>query len=58
MPEISSTMYPIIIAGAVAILVLLLLLVVARRRRARRDRSAEEHDTAFPGPKTIRSASS
>jgi len=49
MPEISSTMYPIIIAGAVAILVLLLLLVVARRRRARRDRSAEEHDTAFPG---------
>ena len=49
MPEIDSTMYPIIIAGAVAVLVLLLLLVAARRRRARPERSAEEHDTAVPG---------
>lgn len=49
MPEISSTMYPIIIAGAAAIPVLLLLLVVARRRRSRRDQPAEEHDTGPAG---------
>ncbi len=49
MPEISSTMYPIIIAGAGAIVVLLLLFVVVRRRQAGRDESTDEHDTGSPG---------
>ncbi len=49
MPEISSTMYPIIIGGAAAIVVLLLLLVVARRRKVSRDRPAEEHGLGDDG---------
>lgn len=49
MPEISSTMYPIIIAGAGAIVVLLLVLVVARRRRTRRNQTPAEHDTGLRG---------
>lgn len=49
MPEISSTMYPIIIGGAAAIVVLLLLLVVARRRKVSRDRPADEHGLGDDG---------
>ena len=42
MPEISSTMYPIV--GAAAIAILLLLVVVARRRRAGRGHSDADHE--------------
>lgn len=49
MPEISSTMYPFIIAGAGAIVLLLLLVVIVRRRRAAGDELEGEGDSGHPG---------
>ncbi|MDQ3753033.1 MAG: hypothetical protein M3333_09135 [Actinomycetota bacterium] len=48
MPEISSTMYPIVGAAAVAILLLLALVLVLRRRRANHPPTDAGHEGSLP----------
>ena len=49
MPEISSTMYPIVGAAAIAILLLLVLVLILRRRRVNRGPTEAGHEDGTEG---------